>query len=340
MALSISSLISTAVPADFQAKLLSGAASIGLTTTSWQPGSVTRTAIAIFAQVLANGFGVSTTQQIQSSGSDGILSQFVQGGFLKFASAVTPDPSISTGLLSGVAQYPPVGTGWLDVVASELYNVKRADPTGTGNGGPAAQSNASLVAACLAKLVPLGPTFATGGVNAGSPYVYYATTGYAGAALTAPVTRATTIVTPLTVNLYVANAAGPAPTADVQAVHNFIQAGLVSVGETAIVRPAVAVNVTTAVTVYVPARYYSQATADVQAAVQAYFASIPIGGSPGAVAGSGVLVSALIAGIISRVPYVQDVESVLLNGLAADVAMTSTQVAVATPSTVVTVVST
>lgn len=108
----------------FLEKYLTTGATIGLSTTSWQPGDPTRTLIAICSVVDAQ--------------RDGLISLFAQGGFLDWAATgtvtyetapgvvvtayVTPDPSI-------LSQNPTGAPGWLDVLAFEVYDVERESAT-------------------------------------------------------------------------------------------------------------------------------------------------------------------------------------------------------------------
>jgi hypothetical protein len=81
--------------------LLSFGNTLGLSTTSWQSGGITSTILAIMASALAQG--------------DQAVSTMAQGGFLSFASAVTPDPSI----------IPTATPGWLDLLALSEFDVTR-----------------------------------------------------------------------------------------------------------------------------------------------------------------------------------------------------------------------
>jgi hypothetical protein len=110
----------TPPPGTWYAILLQNAATLGLPTTSWQPGDPTRTILAVTANSLAAG--------------DGLVSLIAQGGFLDYAASgtvtytapdgttvttpVTPDPSIP-------AQNPTGALGWLDVLASSVFQQSR-----------------------------------------------------------------------------------------------------------------------------------------------------------------------------------------------------------------------
>jgi hypothetical protein len=88
------------------AQLLANAATLGLPTTAWQPGGITRTELAKLALALA--------------GSDQVVSTMAQGGFLDWAAAVTPAPAVL-----GSAATP----GWLDKLAQSTFNVTRTAAT-------------------------------------------------------------------------------------------------------------------------------------------------------------------------------------------------------------------
>ncbi len=106
------------------ATAIDAGATIGLSTTTWQPGDPTRTLLAILAVIDAQ--------------QDGLVSLMAQGGFLDWAATgtvtyettagvtvtqyVTPDPSI-------LSQNPTGAPGWLDVLAYEVYNVEREQAT-------------------------------------------------------------------------------------------------------------------------------------------------------------------------------------------------------------------
>lgn len=108
--------------------LLQDGATLDLPTTSWQPGAVVRTVMAIMAVELSKG--------------DSAVALQAQGGFLDFAAtgfvtvtdidgstttiAVSPDPSIP-------GQNPNANPTWLDVLASSVYNVTRTPGSAATN---------------------------------------------------------------------------------------------------------------------------------------------------------------------------------------------------------------
>lgn len=120
VSLSINDLITPASAAEWQSTILSNAATVQLKTTSWQEGSPTLTLIDIVSALMSQ--------------EDGLVSLLAQAGFLDFAAtgtvtftagngqpvtaAVTPDPS------DPVAN-PTGALGWLDLLASSVYNVTR-----------------------------------------------------------------------------------------------------------------------------------------------------------------------------------------------------------------------
>jgi hypothetical protein len=109
---------------------------IGMPTTSWQPGDVERTILAINAVMLSE--------------DDADIAQMAQGGFLDTAASgsvtyqtlqgvqvtvpVTPDPSIAS-------QNPTGAPGWLDLLGQNVYGVTRLPATYAT--GPLAIANVS-----------------------------------------------------------------------------------------------------------------------------------------------------------------------------------------------------
>jgi hypothetical protein len=139
--------------------LISIQQTLGLPTTTWQPGGVERTIDASVANI---------QQQ-----SDVAASIMVQAGFLTFASSgfvtytdatgatitllVTPDPS-------DPAQNPTGALGWLDVLADSVYNVQRI--LSAPAGGQLALLNTSVTTygsyaeGTYHVALPTGPTYA------------------------------------------------------------------------------------------------------------------------------------------------------------------------------------
>jgi hypothetical protein len=105
-------------------ELLSIAGTLGLPTTSWQPGGPERTILSIASVALSQ--------------EDVIVSVMAQGGFLDFAASgtvsyvaldgttvvqpVTPDPSIPS-------QNPNGAPGWLDALGQSFFKVRRLPAT-------------------------------------------------------------------------------------------------------------------------------------------------------------------------------------------------------------------
>lgn len=331
MAVTITSLLTSLLPSNFYQRFIDLAKDVELETTDWESGSPTRTIFVYAAQVLGIGFGTAETNANlpNPDARDGIVSTFVQGGLLKFAAAVTPDPSVP----QSDGTYPDFGTGFLDAIADGIYNVQR---TGGPNGGPTAQTNASLYDACLAKLQADGPILATTQTD---PYAYYATTKYAGDALTSPVTRTAVIksISSSQVDMYLATATGVSTAADVQFVHNYLQLTCVPWRVTLIVHAATQVNAAIDLDVYVPAKYSTVASAAVLVAIQNYVNSVPIGGVPGI---NKLPISAIIAAIYAAVPYVQDIENFTINAVASDLTLAATECAVLVPAPVIRITGT
>ena len=99
MPLTLSDVLSSATVAQWEAQILSYATSLGLTATSWQPGGVARTIIAVMANALAQ--------------ADAVTTGIAAGGYLDTAAAVTDE----------------YGPGWLDLVAQYVFGVTRTAAT-------------------------------------------------------------------------------------------------------------------------------------------------------------------------------------------------------------------
>jgi hypothetical protein len=118
--LTITELFTPATNSQWLQTLLTNAATLQLTTTSWQSGGMALTILQLVSNTLSQ--------------EDGIISIMAQGGFLDFAASgqvtyvaangttvtafVTPDPSVP-------AQNPNGTPGWLDVLANSVYNLTR-----------------------------------------------------------------------------------------------------------------------------------------------------------------------------------------------------------------------
>lgn len=122
MPFSITDVVTEATADEWTDKLLAAASALGLKTTAWQPGGITRTIIKLVAQVLY--------------GADKTVSIVAAGGFLKLAAAVTPDPSAK-----GADGTYPTGPGWLDICADSGFDVQRIGATYAS--GPMVLTNAS-----------------------------------------------------------------------------------------------------------------------------------------------------------------------------------------------------
>lgn len=139
--------------------LLANAQVLGIPTTSWEPGGPERTILALTANALSQ--------------EDGVISIMAQGGFLDYAASgtvtftaangkqvtqfVTPDPSIPT-------QNPTGALGWLDVLASSVYQVTRLTAT-------FAAQNVVFTNPTLAASGPHDPgTFHVGNPSTGATY--------------------------------------------------------------------------------------------------------------------------------------------------------------------------
>lgn len=391
MSISIDDLFVPLTADDYVAQLLTLGQSLGLTTTSWQSGGVTRTILALVANLLAS--------------ADKVVSVFAHGGFLKSAASVTPEG----------------GPGWLDVVADSIYDEQRAaagaaqgtlaitnasasiygpfaagtyhvynpatkatysnaasltigastvtsapfiaDAFGSastsGSGaitgtttsligvtvtnaaafvGTDADSNAALVTKCLLKLASFAQR--TGPIDA---YVYFALNAAQylapGAALDGgKITRARADGDALTgvVTVTIANLGGVPDGGDVTKVNTVLQAQCVPDAVTAVTQAATNFAVLAAVEIYVPVAFVAAATTAAAAAIDAYFANLPLGGTlkgapPGVVSFDGfdgAIVSAIVA---LGVPVTQIDTTVTLNGGTSDLTMTAVEVATLDP---------
>jgi hypothetical protein len=201
--------------------------------------------------------------------------------------------------------------------------------------GADVQHNASFITSCRGKLQSLNPKLAPDGA-----YQYFATqtnlTGYPTLA-GGVINRANTSTDPLTgfVTITLANASGVPSGGDITLMTTYLTAVAKPDAETIVVQAATAFNVSSSLDVYVPASKSSVATAAVQAAFSSYIASLPLGGTVGPTLG--IQRSEVIAAIFAAVPYVENILNLLMNTVATDLVMTSNQVAIATPATVVTV---
>lgn len=101
MALTLTDLITPASAAQWTTTILGFCTSLGLNTTSWQSGGVTRTILAVTANCLAL--------------TDSAVSKYAAGGYLDFAAntSVTPE----------------YGPGFLDAIAQSVFNVTRLPAT-------------------------------------------------------------------------------------------------------------------------------------------------------------------------------------------------------------------
>lgn len=118
--LPISALFTPATPTEWLANFLTNDEAVELPTTSWQAGGVTRTILAIMANIMGQ--------------EDGAVSLMNQAGFLDYSAsgvvsyvanngqtvtvAVSPDPSVE-------GANPDASPTWLDVLAFSRYNVIR-----------------------------------------------------------------------------------------------------------------------------------------------------------------------------------------------------------------------
>jgi hypothetical protein len=201
-----------------------------------------------------------------------------------------------------------------------------------------AESNADLIIAARGRLQSLGPKLGPHGA-----YIYFAkartTFGYptlAGGA----VTRVVCFTDPLTgiIYVYLADNAGPISGPDALLLKAFLTATVLPDGPTLEVSAAVPNNIAFTVDAYVPASKIAVAASEIQTAITDFVNTLPIGGTSGLV--QGVQLAAVDAAIFKAVPYLNNLENLQMDGAAIDVALLSSQVAVASPTPAVTVHST
>lgn len=99
MPLTLSDVLTSATVDEWETEILNWATSLGLTATSWQPGGVARTIIAVMANALA--------------AADEVTTGIAAGGYLDTAATVTPE----------------YGPGWLDLVAQYVFGLTRTPAT-------------------------------------------------------------------------------------------------------------------------------------------------------------------------------------------------------------------
>lgn len=192
--------------------------------------------------------------------------------------------------------------------------------------GRVVETNAQLIQRCKLKLAALAPR-----LGGASSYVYFATTttepGYP--ALTTDVTRARAFANPITgvVEVYLANASGGSSGPDVALMQAYLDAVATPDAVTMICSAALNFSVTTAMTVWCPAAYAGQVSADVTAAVDAYLASLPIGGVLLETSGFGVPFNGLEDYVARAVPYIRN-QTTTLNAGSVSLGMLVNEVAV------------
>lgn len=165
--------------------------------------------------------------------------------------------------------------------------------------GQDAENNAHYLQRCQAKLGSLSPNGPAQAYLFVAESILDTTQPFYNAALTAAITRVTTLKAPALVDVYIANAGGTTPAGDLTIVNAAIQAWVVPSGTTAIVAWATPTSVPITYTAYIPASAgVSAATLEtaVSNALGLYFETIPIGGLTDA--SSGILPLSGIIGTI------------------------------------------
>ena len=198
--------------------------------------------------------------------------------------------------------------------------------------GRVVETNAELIQRCKLKLAALAPR-----LGGSSSYVYFATTttepGYP--TLVSNVTRARAFVNPITgvVEVYLANATGGSISGDVALMQAYLDAVATPDAVTMICSAAVNFGVTTTMQVYCPVAYAGQVSADVTNAVDAYLASLPIGGVNTEGSFDGVPFNGLEDYVARAVPYIRT-QTTTLNGGSVPLLMNVNEVAVSSGVTV------
>ena len=265
------------------------------------------------------------------------------GGGTVYAPTVATFAAVVSGTASGAASNNLVTQAVTSLIGVSVGNVGQWLGANT-------ESNLALAARCRLKL----QSISNGGPS--GAYLFFALTAQAYAPLlnppltgrpSSPITRAISVVdkTTGTVTTTIANAAGapsgasypqpgtppPDDGGDVYATAAVIQAYAVPLATTSIVQAATPLAVTVAVTVYVPFASVTAATSVTQIAVAAYFPAVPIGGVTDPGGPSNVfplqgLLDAVAVALVAANIRLQD-QSGTLNGVAANLAMSATNVA-------------
>jgi Baseplate J-like protein len=109
--LSIQDVQTPQAAADWFGRMLSDSASVGLKTSSWQSGAISKSVLVVAAY----------TMQFADAHSAAVA----QGGFLDFASTGTVTYTDANGLQITEPVTPEGGPGWLDILVDSLYDEQR-----------------------------------------------------------------------------------------------------------------------------------------------------------------------------------------------------------------------
>lgn len=229
----------------------------------------------VLGNTAANGWWVITktgadTFTLNSSVGNGAYT----GGGLVYVPQTAPFTADVAGTASNAARAGVVTQPVTSLIGVSVWN------TGAWIGANT-ETNAQVVVKCRLKLQSLSPNGSKGA------YEYFALQSQVYAqlltppeTLTSPITRAKVVPdkTTGTVTVTVANGGGEVSGPDVQVVDDVIEAYCVPEAVTAIVQSAAQRLVPAEFTVWVPNAYKDAIVGVAQAAVQAYFAALPIGG--------------------------------------------------------------
>lgn len=243
--------------------------------------------------------------QFWATDASGHRFQALAGGTLSAGQSVTLEVTADA-----------IGQGWVAItkLITTLPGVTFAD-LGQKTAGVDPETDAALRIRCKARWAALGMGAPS------SSYDYWAR----GASASVTKTKIKTSTTvPAQVLVYVAGPTGTVGTAELAAVDAAVQAN-VPLGASAVVSNAAVLTVALSGTVLFKKGSNTTARQNaVRAALDAYFAALPIGGTLLQPSGLGISLEALIAVIFSA----GEVLDISLSSPAADVALTDTQVAI------------
>jgi hypothetical protein len=245
------------------------------------------------------------------------------------------------------AQYTLIG-GPITRTVPIVNTVTGVVTTVVANAGGAVHGAVQLVVSAATNAGPIQITTGTHGLNTGDVVYIAGVTGNTAANGTWTITVLNG--TQFTLNGSTGNGAyangGTVEGSDLGAVDQIIQANVVPNATVELTQTATNVNVALVATVWLPASMVASAAATIQAVLAAYFQNIPIGGytdDSTALAYTNVVPYNAVLSLLSEAfpnpaggSYAQNV-TLTLNGGTSNIALTTTQVAVLSPTPTVTV---